>query len=144
LLSAALSGSDDLNTELVVEELAARSTTFADYAWDADVPQAMRDVGTGLRLTLVANLTDDTVGATVSYASGAEADRRKIRRHIAQTSRTLREQFVAGGWSVTRYDVGAGDMHVRASIASGVLAADLAGTAAFLDRVLGNLNMERH
>jgi serine/threonine protein kinase len=144
LLGAASSGNGELNTELVVEELAARSTTFADYTWDADMAQAMRDVGTGLGLSLTANLTDDTVEATVSYASGAEADRGKIRRHIAQTSRILREQFVAAGWKVTRCDAGAGDMHVRASVASGVLAADLDGTAAFVDRVLGNLNMDRH
>jgi serine/threonine protein kinase len=142
-LGAVLRNGGEVNSELLVEEIAARSKTLGDYSWNSDAAEARRDQGTGLILSLRADLGNDEVEAGASYVSGAAADRAKMRRYLAQASKALRDQFVAAGWSVKRNDVGPGHMHIQGRAPADALSSDIKGAARFIDKLFGNLKMDR-
>lgn len=144
LLQAALTAPGDVSApELLTEEIAARSQVLEHYRWSEDRVEAVRDLGTGLRLVLRADLTREELEVQVTYASTGVEERGRLSRYIRGNGRTLGEQFRAAGWRVVRDDLGQGSVDICVRIDTTAVRGRLKETARTLDRTLGRLGFER-
>jgi hypothetical protein len=144
LLSAAITPWEDVKApELIVEEVAARCGAMQDYVWDEDDVQAVRDLGTGLRLGLGADLTNDEVEMRIDYLSTGVEERTGLGRYIVDRARTIAEQFKAVGWKVASESLGQGAVSIRATVPVDALAADVGAAAETLDGILARLTFDR-
>lgn len=143
LLGVALEGKDTIHPELLAEEIAARAEVFCDYIWNENEAEAYKDLGTGLSLGLRAELRDNEIEARAHYVSDGSGDRAKLKRYLSETANSLRDQFRAAGWSVTTCEAGSGHMDVRAWVMSDTVTDNLDDIASMIDRLFGNLKMDR-
>lgn len=143
LLNDALSGTGSADPELLAEELAARAEVLRGYSWNDDSAEAVKESGSGLRLTVRADLTNMDIVTSVSYASRGTEDRAKLNRYIDQVVGNLRAQLRSAGWEVVDVDQGYADMTLAARITPGALSRDLTGVAKKLDSVYSRIAFDR-
>ncbi|MDW5595934.1 SIR2 family protein [Conexibacter stalactiti] len=130
--------------ELVTEELAARSEIMNQYRWSEDNAEAIRDAGTGLRLALRADLTNDLIELTVRHDNTGVEERGRVGKYISRNARSLGEQLAASGWKIRDSAIGQGSVSIRATILARTIAQDVTRAAELLDRGLGRLVYERN
>lgn len=143
LLEVALTESGELHPELLAEELAARSGTLRDYVWDEDRAEAWSEHGTGLRLSIAADIRNGEIEAHAKYVSQGSEDRTKLTRYLAESAKSLGEQFVAAGWSVSHSRSDWGFMDVSARVPADTLTRAIDPTAGTLDQLFASLKMDR-
>lgn len=126
-------------SELIVEEVAARTQSLRDYSWDSDRLEASRVSATGLRLALRADVTNEEVAAEVTFIDSGLQDRAKLNKHISAATDSLTQQFKAAGWRVVESRKGYADLLIRAAISASQVGSDMGGTVKTLDRLFGRL-----
>jgi serine/threonine protein kinase len=130
------------STELLAEELAARSYALRDYTWDDTTTQAVREAPTGLRVAVGADLNAEELVASIRYADTGGQNRARLSRYMGEAASSLAEQMKAAGWRVASRDSSYGDFSLTGTIASGIAASQLDGLARKLDDSVARLRFE--
>jgi hypothetical protein len=126
------------SVELLVEEIAARSTALRDYSWDNDALEATRTVPTGLTLTLGARLTDDRIVFRCEWGSTGSADRHRLARYVGPAVTSAVGRLQGAGWTIERQESEWQALSVVASLDASVARARLDETA----RLIGEATAE--
>jgi serine/threonine protein kinase len=131
--------SDATDTELITEELAARTAAMEGYEWDQDALRASTRSPTGLRFHLAADLQREHVRLVVEWTSTGIEERSSVLKFIGPAATRAEDQLRAGGWSHVASRVDGMAVHVNATAEPRDVAEDFEKYAARLDRALENL-----
>lgn len=116
-LHAAVSGPESVSSaELLTEEVASRSEVFGGYEWDLDTVRAVKELPTGLRLTLATQLESQRIAIKIEWTSTGSEDRRSVRKYIVSSAKATADQLRASGWEGLESDVGHSVVNIEASI----------------------------
>ncbi|MBN6034763.1 protein kinase [Amycolatopsis sp. 195334CR] len=139
-LQAAHSGSiSHITTEMLVEELAARSITFAKYEWNTDTNSASYQLPTGLLLQLSADEPNANVSLRISWARTGIEQRAGMSKYVIKATRTLADQLKSAHWKIVTEKHEAQSMTIQATKNRQSILQDIDHEAEILDATLQGL-----
>lgn len=133
-LRAAIERPDDLSSiELITEELAANCEVFDSYVWDADRISATRELPTGLKIELAADIKQHNVRLVFAWWRTGNETRASVRKYIARATSGMVEQLTAAGWNEVDRSVEPSAVHYTGEIPVDMLKGRIAAVAAKID-----------
>lgn len=131
----AASGRPDSVTsiELVTEELAAHCNVFSSYEWDADQIKATRELPTGLRVELSADIKDQKVLLTFWWRRTETQNRSDVRKYIVAAASGMFGQLSAAGWREINKKVEPSAVHYEGEVTMDSLAGRIPSFAQKID-----------
>jgi hypothetical protein len=130
------------STELLAEELAARSEVLADYSWDADRICAVRDLHTGMKIEVLADLVAQEVALTIDWASTGSEERKNLRKYITARATAAVDQLKANGWTAVSSNIDGRSVQIEARISSNAIQGRISEVAAIIDRATRRLQFD--
>jgi hypothetical protein len=106
------------STELLVEEIAARTGVFASYDWDPDKVGAVRSLVSGMRIELVANLEEQRICLRLEWTSTGSEERRNLGKYVRANGKGAADRLKSGGWARTESEIDSRSVVITSSIAS--------------------------
>jgi serine/threonine protein kinase len=127
------------DTELLVEELAARIPAMQGYTWSDDDLTASKALPTGLSFALRADLQRDQIDLRVEWNSRGVEERSSILKYLGPATNKTRDQLRSAGWSDVHANVDGMSVHIDAVTRPQQVTHHLTDFAQKIDTALQNL-----
>jgi len=119
--------------ELVTEELAAHCDVFSSYEWDADRVSATKELPTGLRVELSADIKEQKVRLTFWWRRTETQNRSDVRKYIVAAADGMFGQLTSAGWKKLNSKVEPSAVHYEGEVPVDSLAGQIPSYAEKID-----------
>jgi eukaryotic-like serine/threonine-protein kinase len=104
------------STELLAEELASHCEVMAGYVWDADAIGACRELHTGMKVAINADLLNQRLVLHLNWTSTGVEERKNLGKYVVNNSNAAADQLAAAGWSSIEKQIGSRAISIKTSI----------------------------
>lgn len=116
LAEAVDSPGDVRSPELLAEELAAHCEVMAGYSWDADAIGASRELHTGMKIGIYADVLKQQLVLSIQWTSTGVEERKNLGKYVVNNSNAAADQLAAGGWTKLEKDIKSRAVSLKTSI----------------------------
>lgn len=102
--------------ELLAEELAAHCEVMAGYLWDPDAMGAYRELHTGMKVGIYADVLNQRLLLHLNWTSTGVEERKNLGKYVVNNSNAAADQLAAGGWSSDEKQIGSRAVSIKSSI----------------------------
>jgi serine/threonine protein kinase len=141
LLEAAVAPQSVDTLDLLVEELATRTSILTDHTWDEDTGAACRELPTGLRVRLRGEARRRALALEVDWGATGVQEYRKVGKWLVPAAETCAAILRSAGWKVTPYEYDTGVLRLEASIDAETVRRGLTELPPELDRAMERLRL---
>ena len=142
-LALAVDTPEDVRSpELLAEELAAHCDVMGEYNWDADAVGAWRELHTGMKIGIYADLMNQGIVLQLDWTSTGIEDRRNLAKYVVPHSNAAADQLAASGWSLNRKEIGTRAVAIQASLRVSETYGRLGDLASVIDKATRRLQFD--
>lgn len=127
--------------DLLVEELATRTSILADYTWQEDAAAASHELPTGLRVSLRGGARSREVALTIDWDSTGVHQYKKVGKWLVPASESCAAILRSAGWYVGSHEINTGVLRLRANIDAETVRCRLGELPPELDRAMERLRL---
>jgi hypothetical protein len=139
-LQSAAEEPENVNSiELITEELAASCAVFNPYDWDADRISASRELPTGLKIELLADIKQQKVRLILAWRRTGNENRASVRKYITRATAGMVDQLTAAGWKELDRTVEPSAVHYEGEIPADMLRGRISAMADKIDEATGKV-----